>query len=157
MSNASNSPMTKENLPDRNLVVSAAERARPNKTRSPDRPAIPGGAEPAATSPTRGVAEEYSNVPGIRPLGLYSVREAAAWLRISNFKSVYEIPESELPQCKVGPKRGRIRYWGADLLCYIRGFPPFDMQSAMEDLRASIARPGASVHAIPSSDPTRVL
>lgn len=98
-----------------------------------------------------------SDPPGIRSTALYTAREAAAWLRLSNWKSVYEIAETELPRCKIGPSRGRIRYWGADLLCYVRGMPPLDMQTVIDAVRERITGPGTAVQAGIGMDPTRVM
>ncbi len=81
----------------------------------------------------------------INPSALYTAKEAAAWLRMSNYRAIYEISEAELPQCRVGPKRGRIRYMGADLLCYARGIKPIDIKGALEELRSRISRPGPRV------------
>ena len=109
----------------------------------------------SATAP--GLVETAPNADDLRPTGLYTVREAAAWLRISNFKAVYEIAESELPRCRVGPNRGRIRFLGADLLCYARSLPPIDVRGVLNELKDRLSKPRGGVTPMGRGGIVRVL
>lgn len=93
----------------------------------------------------------------IRLTGMYTAREAAAWLRLSNWKSIYEIAEKELPRCKVGPRRGRIRYLGADLLCYVRGIEPLDIGATMTELKSRLSKPHGHFQSTEHRSPMRIL
>lgn len=89
------------------------------------------------------------------PWKLYKVREAADILGL-DCVTMYDIPETELPRCRVGPARGSTRWMGADLLAYARGLDPLDYQSLIKDLREEIRRPHSNTIE-PAEGPTRVL
>lgn len=56
---------------------------------------------------------------------MYSAEEVAEILGLTRTKTVYSIPEDELVPTRVGPRRGRKMYLGADILAYLsRGRPP---------------------------------
>jgi hypothetical protein len=75
------------------------------------------------------------------PTALYTARDAAEWLRLSNWKGIYDIAETDLRRSWIGPNRGRIRFLGADLLAYLRGEKPIDLQAVMEGLQSAIITP----------------
>jgi len=74
------------------------------------------------------------------PFELYTAEEAATILGLDR-ATMYDIPETELPRCEVGPARGATRWMGADLLAYARGLDPLDYQSLIEDLRKEMRQP----------------
>lgn len=60
----------------------------------------------------------------ILPNALYEAHEVAKLIGLRRTKSVHEIPEDELVPTRVGPRRGRKMYRGADVLAYLeRGRP----------------------------------
>jgi len=81
------------------------------------------------------------------PFELYPAPEAAAFLSIDR-STLYDIPEGDLPRCRVGPARGATRWMGADLLAYSRGLEPLDYESLIQDLRSEMRRPH------PTSEPS---
>lgn len=93
----------------------------------------------------------------IAPFRAYTAREAAALLGFSKWQTIYDIPENELPKCLVGPARKSIRYFGADLLAYLKGAPPIDVGVILDQLRSRISAP-APVRPMPGSkEPVRRL
>jgi hypothetical protein len=78
------------------------------------------------------------------PFRLYTAREAADVLGLDR-ATMYDIPESELPRCRVGPARGSTRWMGADLLAYARSLDPVDYESVLEEVRSELRR-------VPSGD-----
>lgn len=76
-------------------------------------------------------------------------------------KSVYEIPEAELPKLRIGAARGAVRYLGADLLSYARGLPPrdteADLDAARQRLTDRLARPGPVTGAVGTPGRRRIL
>ena len=54
----------------------------------------------------------------IHPQALYDTPEVAEVLGLHP-KTVYGIPERLLPRTRVGPRRGRVKIKGADLLRYL--------------------------------------
>lgn len=87
------------------------------------------------------------------PFALYTAQEAADILGLDR-ATMYEIPETELPRCEIGPARGATRWMGADLLAYSRGLDPVDYQTVLSDLREELSSP----HPEPSEDGmTRVI
>lgn len=88
------------------------------------------------------------------PWKLYNAREAADILGLDR-ATMYDIPETELPRCRVGPARGSTRWMGADLLAYARELDPLDYQVLIERMRDEMRRPHQSSE--PADDPTRVV
>lgn len=81
---------------------------------------------------TEGAGGATDDVLAIVPSRLYTQPQAAALLGFGHRpKTLSEIPEADLPRCKVGPARGSVRYLGADLLAYAKGL-------AMPDTRAMV-------------------
>jgi len=99
---------------------------------------------------SRGQSREVTELD---PFELYTASEAADLLGLDR-ATMYEIPESELPRCQVGPARGATRWMGADLLAYARGLDPLDYQQMIEELRDEMRQPHAPVQ---SDGPTRVM
>jgi hypothetical protein len=64
---------------------------------------------------------------GLEPLRLYTARDVANYLGLTDHKGVYTIPESELPQSRVGPRRGAVRYFGIQVMRYAQNLPPADL------------------------------
>ena len=93
-------------------------------------------------------ADELAIAPG----RLYTAAEASALLRYNRSATIYEIPATDLPRCKIGPSRGSLRFLGADLLAYAKGLPPVDTEAMLEDARAELrdrlAKPSAVVGAV---------
>jgi hypothetical protein len=56
----------------------------------------------------------------IRPMALYDARDVAEVLGIDR-DSVYEIPEDVLARVRVGPRRGRTRFYGWAITAYLAG------------------------------------
>lgn len=81
------------------------------------------------------------------PFELYDAQEASAFLDLDR-STLYDIPESDLPRCRVGPARGSTRWMGADLLAYARGLDPLDYEAIIEDLREEMRQPH------PTSEPS---
>jgi hypothetical protein len=78
------------------------------------------------------------------PFELYDSTGAAEFLGIDR-STLYDIPETELPRCRVGPARGSTRWMGADLLAYARGLDPIDYKSVLDELREELRRrPGTT-------------
>jgi hypothetical protein len=89
------------------------------------------------------------------PFELYESTGAAEFLGIDR-STLYDIPETELPRCRVGPARGSTRWMGADLLAYARGLDPIDYKSVLDELREELRRrPGTTADRIDESN--RVL
>jgi hypothetical protein len=86
---------------------------------------------------------------GIEPWRLYTARQAAELLGLDYYKSVYEIPEADLPRCWIGPNRGSLRFMGADLLCYAKGLPAVDFARLVDAFRDSLRRP-SNVQPLPT-------
>lgn len=82
----------------------------------------------------------------IVPDRLYSAEEANALLGFGDRLTIYEIPEHDLPKCRVGPKRGATRYLGANLLAYALGLPVPELGPMLErargELEARLSSPG---------------
>lgn len=55
----------------------------------------------------------------IEPNHLYTAGEVAELFRFDRTKTVYEIPEVDLPRIRVGRGRRQIRFLGTDLLAYL--------------------------------------
>lgn len=55
----------------------------------------------------------------IAPDRLYDANEVQQILGFKRKKSVYEVPECQLPATWVGPRRGKKMYRGRDLLAYL--------------------------------------
>lgn len=89
------------------------------------------------------------------PYELYGSREAADYLGIDR-STLYDIPEADLPRCRVGPARGSTRWMGADLLAYARGLEPLDYESILDELRDEL-RPGPAARSDRTDEPNRVL
>ena len=73
----------------------------------------------------------------IVPARLYTAADAN---RLLGFKrmTIYEIPETDLPRCRVGPARGSLRFLGADLVAYAKGVPVADTQALVDGARAEL-------------------
>lgn len=71
----------------------------------------------------------------LKPDAFYTVKEAALLLRFSRVDSIYEIPEAALPRCRVGPSRGSVRFYGADLLAYAKGLEGVDYAEVIRGLK----------------------
>jgi len=100
-------------------------------------------------------AKPDGDASGLDPFALYTAEEAADVLGLDR-ATMYEIPETELPRCDVGPARGATRWMGADLLAYMKGLDPVDYESILEDLRDELRRTPSSTSE-PSDGPTRVV
>ena len=81
---------------------------------------------------------------------LYRAREAADILGLDR-TTMYDIPESDLPRCRVGPARGSVRWLGADLLAYVKGLDPVDYEAVIEHLKEQLRRPHGSVQRLSRS------
>lgn len=53
----------------------------------------------------------------INPHRLYDARETAEYFGIHR-DTLYKIPDKHLPRSRVGPRRGRTKFKGADILAY---------------------------------------
>jgi len=71
---------------------------------------------------------------------LYTAREAADILGLDR-STIYDIPEHDLPRCRVGPSRGSTRFMGADLLAYMKGLEPVDYEQMIRELRKQLRKP----------------
>lgn len=99
------------------------------------------GATPAPPHPT-----EATSGLAIESGRLYTPEEAARLLGFGTpeeprTKTLYDIPEADLPKCRVGPARGAVRYFGADLIAYAKGLPPLDYGEHIDRIRRQLARP----------------
>jgi len=78
----------------------------------------------------------------------YSPKEVAHLLGTSRTKSVYEIPEEELPRVRrIGSGIG---FLGINVLCYMHGMPPVDMQSVIEGYRETLMKSAPKIKHISS-------
>lgn len=107
-----------------------------------------------------GQTSPSSDPLAIHPDRLYTRPEAAALLGFGHRpNTLTEIPEADLPRCKVGPSRGSVRYLGADLVAYAKGLPMPDTAAMVEGARnrlvRSLERPSA-VRPIVAGDRSRV-
>lgn len=79
----------------------------------------------------------------VHPDRIYTAEEANDLLGFGRTKSermtIYDIPEEELPRCRVGPKRGASRFLGADLVAYARGLALPDIQALADGARGRLA------------------
>lgn len=99
---------------------------------------------------------EASNKPDLPPnsLGIelgkaYTPKEVAHLLGTKRLKSIYEIPESELPRVRrIGSGVG---FLGVNVLCYMHGLPPVDMDSVIEGYRDSIMQAAPKLKHISSA------
>ncbi|MEZ4699265.1 MAG: hypothetical protein R2834_02955 [Rhodothermales bacterium] len=83
--------------------------------------------------PTDGLAIEKLGGRGLDLMRAYSAKEVAELLGTSRVESVYEIPENELPRVRrIGKSFG---YLGINVLCYMAGRPPVDIDAAIEEYR----------------------
>lgn len=56
----------------------------------------------------------------IIPHARYTPAEAAALLGFgSRMKTIYDVPERQLPRRRVGPNEGRVLFLGRDLIAYL--------------------------------------
>ena len=80
---------------------------------------------------------------GIEPMRVYTAEEVAELLRTgmdgrenTNTASVYRIDKRDLPRVKrIGTKIG---FLGINVLCYMHGLEPIDMERVIEDYRARL-------------------
>lgn len=109
-----------------------------------------------ASDVTEGPTDELAIAPG----RLYSASEANALLGFDRM-TIYEIPEADLPRCKIGPSRGSLRFLGADLLAYAKGLPQIDTQAMIDEARQTLedrlSRPGPVVGAVGKSNRRRIV
>jgi hypothetical protein len=109
---------------------------------------------PAADLPAQFAADLGAvQRPGIDLWGLYTAKEAAAYLRLAQVKGIYDIPETDLPRRRIGPNRGAHRWMGADLFCYALGMEPVPMERIMQDFREAMRRPVPSVQSLHTERP----
>lgn len=90
------------------------------------------------------------------PFHLYTAREAADVLGLDR-ATMYDIPEEELPRCRVGPARGSTRWMGADLLAYARGLDPIDYEGTLNELREELRTPRGRAPPGGDGEKTRIL
>ena len=80
----------------------------------------------------------------------YDAKEAAAVLGISRVGSLYEIDEVELPRSRVGPGGTAVRFFGLDLLCYMKRLPPVDYAAVRDEAEGALRRkPSGPVRTMP--------
>lgn len=102
--------------------------------------------------------KETSAHTELKPEAFYTAREAATLLRLSRVDSIYEIPEAELPRCRVGPSRGSVRFYGADLLAYAKGLVGVDYQDVITRLKDRLINsPSSGQPNQPSSSRRRIV
>lgn len=89
-------------------------------------------------------ATDILNAPGgIEPMRVYTAEEVAELLRTgldghdnARAAAVYRIDKRDLPRVRrVGTKIG---FLGINVLCYMHGLPPVDMEQLIEDYRAKL-------------------
>lgn len=87
------------------------------------------------------VAPRESELPpieglGVEPLRAYKAEEVARMLGTKRVASVYEIPEEQLPRVRrIGSSIG---YLGINVLAYMHGLPPVDVEAMVESYRKRI-------------------
>lgn len=94
---------------------------------------------------------------GIEPMRAYSAKETARLLGTRRVASVYEIPETELPRVRrIGSGVG---FLGINILCYMHGVPPVDMEGAIDQYRQRLFQNRPTVQALRPAETgkTRVL
>ena len=64
----------------------------------------------------------------------YKAREVAEILGLSSSR-VYEIPEDLLKPTWVGPSKGSKRFMGINLVCYMAGIEPVDIEGMAREVR----------------------
>lgn len=80
----------------------------------------------------------------------YTAAEAAEILGIQRARSLYEIDEQLLPRSRTGPSGTAVRFFGLDLLCYMKGLPAVDYQSIRDEAEARLRRqPTGPVRSMP--------
>ena len=62
---------------------------------------------------------ETANPFGIDPQRFYDADEVSKALGLRRRKTVYEIPEDDLPRYRVGPGRRTVRFLGRDVVTYL--------------------------------------
>lgn len=97
----------------------------------------------------------------INPWKPYTVRETAPLLGISQSR-VYDIPEEQLRPTWTGPTKGRKCFLGINIICYIAGIEPVDVETVARRERERFvgeARRPAKVHSLPNAvnEKTRIL
>lgn len=89
--------------------------------------------------------ETSESVGSINPWEMYTAEEVRQRLHFRKVDTVYGIPEHDLPRHRRGPRGGAIRYLGADIICYMLGYPPPDHKALRarleEQLRESVELP----------------
>lgn len=121
----------------------------------------------AAVQPPPVVPPETLAAAGFDLWRGYTAAEAGTILGIKRTGTLYEIPEAELPRVRVGPARNAVRFFGVDLLCYMRKLKPIDWPAVRDQAEATVLRQSdtapdrpaaASVRPMPGgSGPVRVL
>ena len=94
---------------------------------------------------------------GIDLIKAYSPQEVAELLGTNRIESVYAIPADELPRVRrIG---SRIGYLGINVLCYMHGMPPVDMEAVLESYRERLMKEAPNVLALKPEKPglTRVM
>ena len=80
----------------------------------------------------------------------YAAAEAAEILGIQRARSLYDIDELLLPRSRVGPAGTSVRFFGLDLLCYMKGLRPVDYDAIRDEAEARLRRlPAGPVRAMP--------
>ena len=64
----------------------------------------------------------------------YSVKEAAQFLPLTP-KAIYDIPESQLKPHRLGASGGRKAFLGINILMYMAGLEPVDVESVAKKVR----------------------
>lgn len=93
----------------------------------------------------------------IQPMRVYTAEEAGNLLGFTRWQTIYEIPECELPKCRIGPARRSVRYFGADLLAYLKGVDPLDVGAILDEVRSRIGVPAPVMPAPNAHGKTRIM
>ncbi|MDZ4700932.1 MAG: hypothetical protein SH809_14645 [Rhodothermales bacterium] len=116
-----------------------------------------GGALFNGEIPVNAIDLEQLGARGLELMRAYTAKEVAEILGTPRVESVYEIPEAELPRVRrVGKGFG---YLGINVLCYMAGQPPIDLEAAIEAYRQRLndARGNILPMSLASEGLTRVL
>lgn len=91
------------------------------------------------------------------PFDLLTAEDVRQYLGYDRVDTVYAIPEIDLPKRRIGGGRRLTRYYWIDVVCYVSGLPPLDMQHYLEEQMRRALRPlePARVHPAPGVAPKR--
>ena len=66
----------------------------------------------------------------VDPSKIYTAKEVAEIFGIDRVATIYDIPQDELPRVRLNSRR--YGYWGINILCYMSGQTPVDIEAIIK-------------------------